>query len=268
MDAFNGVADTMLIPMAARIYVSKRFPEYFYDEVALSLEEKISKEVLSKIWQSSSEYAMLASVSRYYNFDEIITNFISKHEKCNIINLGAGLETVAFRMPKGQVIFYEIDLPEVIEKRKNILGVKENEHLIGMDFFTLQWMEKLDKSLPSLFIVSGVFQYFHEEKIIQFLSNLKKEFSNAELIFDATNEVGLKYANKYVKKTGNAQAEMYFYVNDGSAFVKKCNMTLIEQRSFYKTARKMLKRKLKFFTRIAMKVCDDGGRTIILHLKL
>lgn len=30
MNEFNGVADTMLIPMAARIYASKRFPEYFY----------------------------------------------------------------------------------------------------------------------------------------------------------------------------------------------------------------------------------------------
>ena len=30
MDEFNGVVDTMLIPMAARIYVSERLPEYFY----------------------------------------------------------------------------------------------------------------------------------------------------------------------------------------------------------------------------------------------
>ena len=38
MNEFNGVADTMLIPMAARIYASKRFPEYFYDKTALELE--------------------------------------------------------------------------------------------------------------------------------------------------------------------------------------------------------------------------------------
>ena len=29
--AFEGVADTRYIPLTARAYVSKRFPEYFYD---------------------------------------------------------------------------------------------------------------------------------------------------------------------------------------------------------------------------------------------
>lgn len=268
MNEFNGVADTMLIPMAARIYASKRFPEYFYDKTALSLEEKIPAETLEKIWKSSSEYTMLASVARYYNFDEMIKNFLARHEKCSIINLGAGLETTVSRLQADSTIFYEIDLPEVIEQRKSILGTKENEKLIGADLFTLEWAEQIDTSLPSLLIVSGVFQYFREEKIIRFLSGVKKRFPKGELIFDATNEIGIKYANKYVQKTGNTSAQMYFYVNDGLAFAQKCGVEIIEQRTFYTAARKMLKRKLKLYTRIAMKVCDDGGRTIILHLKL
>jgi len=268
MNEFNGVADTMLIPMAARIYASKRFPEYFYDETALSLEEKIPAKTLERIWKASSEYTMLASVARYYNFDGMIKNFLAKHEKCNIVNLGAGLETAVFRLQAVSTIFYEIDLPEVIEQRKNILGAKENERLIGADLFTLEWAEQIDTSLPSLLTVSGVFQYFREEKIVQFLSDVKKRFPKGELIFDATNDIGIKYANKYVQKTGNTSAQMYFYVNDAQAFAQKCGMELVDIRTFYTTARKMLKRKLKLYTRIAMKVCDDGGRTIILHLKL
>lgn len=268
MNEFNGVADTMLIPMAARIYVSKNFPEYFRDETALSLEEKIPADALGRIWKSSSEYTMLASVARYYNFDEMIKNFLARHEKCNIINLGAGLETAAFRLQASGAVFYEIDLPEVLELRKKILGAKENERLIAADLFSLGWVEHIDTSLPSLMIVSGVFQYFTEEKIISFLSEVKKHFPKGELIFDATNETGIKYANKYVRKTGNASAQMYFYVNDCPDFAKKCGMSLIEHRTFYTAARKILKRKLRFYTRIAMKVCDDGGRTVILHLKL
>ncbi|AIN93031.1 class I SAM-dependent methyltransferase [Treponema putidum] len=268
MNEFNGVTDTMLIPMAARIYVSKRFPEYFYDETALSLEDKIPEDALERIWKSSSEYTMLASVARYYNFDGMIKDFLAKYKRCNIINLGAGLETAIFRLQTDNAIFYEIDLPEVIEQRKNILSAKENERLIGADLFTLEWAEHIDTSIPSLLIVSGVFQYFREEKIVRFLSDVKKRFSKGELIFDATNEIGIKYANKYVQKTGNTSAQMYFYVNDGLAFAKNIGMELVEQRTFYTAARKMLKRKLKLYTRIAMKVCDDGGRTIILHLKL
>ena len=31
----NGVEDTLYIPLAARIYASEKFPEFFYDEKAL-----------------------------------------------------------------------------------------------------------------------------------------------------------------------------------------------------------------------------------------
>jgi len=268
MNEFNGVADTMLIPMAARIYASKHFPEYFYDATALSLEAKIPAGTFERIWKSSSEYTMLASVARYYNFDEMIQNFCAKHAKCNIVNLGAGLETAAFRLSTINASFFEIDLPEVIELRKHILDTRKNETLIGTDIFTLEWVSSIDTSSSTLLIVSGVFQYFREKNVLAFLSSIKERFPKGEVIFDATNAIGIKYANKYVRKTGNTSAQMYFYVDNGFAFAQKCGMQLLEQRPFYTVARKMLKRKLKLYTRIAMKVCDDGERTVILHLKL
>ena len=45
-------------------------------------------------------------------------------------------------------------------------------------------------------------------------------------------------------------------------------MKLIEERPFFGTARKQLKRKLKLYTRIAMKVVDEGARRVFLtHLR-
>lgn len=268
MNEFTGIADTMLIPMAARIYVSKHFPEYFYDAAALNLESRLPPSSLERIAQASSEYTMLASVARYYNFDAMIKKFLAQHKNGIIVNLGAGLETSAFRLEVPGTVFYEIDLPEVITLRKQMLGAKENEVLIEADMFALEWAKQIPADCTPLFIVSGVFQYFKQQEIRTFIAALKKIFPHGELIFDATNETGIKYANKYVRKTGNTSAQMYFYVNDSLAFARSCDTELLEQRTFYTDARKLLKRKLKLYTRIAMKVCDDGGRTIILHLKL
>ena len=269
MCSLQGIEDTLFIPMEARIYSSKYFPEYFYDEKALELEKKIPGNVLEKIRDGSSEYTMLASVARYYNIDLMAKNFIDQHvDKCNIVNLGAGLETISYRLNKPNVNFYEVDLPEPMEIRKKFIEAPENEVNISGVMFELKWTDEIDTMLPTLIIISGVFQYFHENDIVPFISKLKGIFPEGELIFDATNAIGIKYANKYVQKTGNTSAQMYFYVDDGSAFARKCDMELMEQRTFYTTARKMLKRKLKLYTRIAMKVCDDGGRTIILQLKL
>ena len=56
--AFEGVADTLYIPLAARVYVSKRFPEFFFDPKSLELEAAIPGNSIQK---GSSEYTMIAA---------------------------------------------------------------------------------------------------------------------------------------------------------------------------------------------------------------
>ena len=60
-DIFDGVEDTLYIPLIARIYVSERFPEFFYDDKALSLKQYIPKDYIEK---NADEYFNMASVCR------------------------------------------------------------------------------------------------------------------------------------------------------------------------------------------------------------
>ena len=147
MSKFEGVADTLYIPLTARIYVSEHFPEYFRDDKAVSLKSEMPYE---EIASKSSEYFQMAGACRFYNTDQMVKAFIDRHEKCNIINVGCGLETSYFRIkPDPQkAVFYEMDLPEVIKARRKVLGESENEVLIPGDMFDLAWTENIDKNLP------------------------------------------------------------------------------------------------------------------------
>ncbi|MDR2193380.1 MAG: class I SAM-dependent methyltransferase [Treponema sp.] len=265
MESLQGIAHTLFIPLAARVFASKKFPEYFYDEKSLSMEKYIPGDTIQK---KSSEYSFMASVARYYNMDNMVKSFIATHQKCNIVYLGAGLETAYYRLNNQSALFYEVDLPEVIDIRRSILGEHEHEILIGGDIFDTLWIHTINKSFPSLLIASGVFQYFTEDKVIRFIANIQANLKDVELIFDATNETGIKYANKYVKKTGNTNALMRFYVNDAVDFARKTDATLIEDRVFFTDARKLLSKKLGLYTRIAMRIVDNKKRAIILHLKI
>jgi O-methyltransferase involved in polyketide biosynthesis len=120
--------------------------------------------------------------------------------------------------------------------------------------------------LPTLLAAIGVFQYFKDDQVVQFISDLKKSFPSAELIFDATNKTGVKYANKYVKKTGNADAIIRFYIDDSVEFSEITKTKLIEERVFFTDARKILAKKLGLYTRIAMKIVDDKKRAVLVHL--
>ena len=268
MEKLDGVANTLYVPLYGRIYVSKKFPEYFYDEMALKIEEKFT----SGISKGSFEYTNMAYAARYYNMDKMIIKFIEEHKICNIVLLGIGLETAYDRITQkcgpGEVNYYGIDLPEVIEIRKNVFGKRKQEILIAGDMFEMKWKDQIDTSIPTLLIVSGVFQYFFEDKIIEFIKNLKKEFPYGELIFDtARKKTGLKFANWYIRRTGNLEALMHFYIEDSVDFSKKTDTILVEELIFFKDARELLRKKLKFITKLFMKIADYKRQALIIHLK-
>ena len=268
MNKFEGVANTLFVPLVARINISKQFPEYFYDEKALELEQYLPKDAD----KGASEYSNMASVARYFNMDKTVLEFAKRYTECNIVYLGAGLETAYDRLnekiERRMVHWYAADLPEVIEARKKVFGQRINETLIAGDMFKLEWVKEMDNSLPTLLIVSGVFQYFHEEEIVAFIKACGKVFSKGEILFDATSESGLKFTNWFIKRTGNASAIMYFGINDSKEFADKCGTQLLEEKTFFPDALQMLGKKLGFVTKVSMKVAEKKKQVIILRLKL
>ena len=133
---YNGVEDTLFIPLAARILISERYPKYFLDEKSLELK---NLEQVKSINKKTNEYLTFASVARYYVFDKIINNFINKNKDVNIVSLGVGLETMNYRIKDNNNKFYSIDFDKVIDLRLKILGKKENETLIKSDILDMKW---------------------------------------------------------------------------------------------------------------------------------
>jgi len=266
MEKFEGVANTLFVPLVARIAVSRAFPEYFIDPKALELEPFLPEGAD----KGSSQYTNMASVARYYNMDRMVASFAKAHEACNLVYLGAGLETAYDRLHASLpgALWYEVDLPEVIEARRKVFGEREGETTVPGDMFRMDWAKAVDASLPTLLIVSGVFQYFHEHEVIAFIQNCAAAFPGGEMIFDATSTSGLQFTNYFIKRTGNAGALMYFGVDDSAAFARKCGVGLLETRTFFPDALRQLGRKLSLVTRICMQVAERKRQALILHLKL
>ncbi len=266
MERFEGVANTLFVPLVARIYVSRRFPEYFMDKKAIELEKYLPDDAA----KGSSQYTNMASVARYFNMDRKVRAFAKSNKDCNVVYLGAGLETAYDRLSPElpDVKWYEADLPEVIDARRKVFGSRPNETLIPGDMFKMEWVREIDPSRPTLLIVSGVFQYFHEGEVVDFIKGCKASFPGGELVFDATNEDGLKFTNWFIKRTGNKSALMYFGINDSKAFAKKCGVVLLEEKTFFPEALSTLGKKLNLVSRVSMKVADDKKRVLILHMRL
>ncbi|MDP8162327.1 class I SAM-dependent methyltransferase [Pasteurella skyensis] len=263
----QSISNTLYIPLIGNIYTSKNFKELLFDEKALELEKIIPQNNIKEI---SDEYYYLASASRYYNMDLEIKSFIKKYPKCNIVNIGAGLDTSFYRIKSDTAVFYEIDLPPVINERRQVIPEQEKDIYIECSFLDVdKWIQEIkQKELPTLLIISGVFYYFKEKDIADFFTNIKNKFTHLEAVFDCNSQTALKGSNRYVKKTGN-NAPMYFYINDIKTYLNQLGMdiTLINEYMMYYHSRKILKR-TSLKTKIVMFISDLFKMVKIEHIKI
>ncbi len=61
---------------------------------------------------------------------------------------------------------------------------------------------------------------------------------------------------------------MFFGIDESEEFARKCRTVLLEEKTFFPDALKMLGRKLNLITRISMKIAERNKSVKILHLKL
>ncbi|PIE51396.1 conjugal transfer protein [Candidatus Fermentibacteria bacterium] len=264
----QSVSNTLYVPLAGNVYTSRNFKELLYDEKALELEKSMLKDDIQVL---NEEYYYLASSSRYYNMDLEIQSFIKEHGFCNIVNIGAGLDTSYYRTGSSEATFYEIDLPAVIEERSRLMAEQENDVYIACSFLNVdEWVKLIkNRELPTLLIFSGVFYYFREEVINQFFREIKNKFSFCEAVFDCNSRIALRISNRYVRKTGNKSAPMYFYVDNINSYLKKLNLniTSIKEYMMFKYSRKILKR-ASIGTKIKMCVSDMFRMVKIEHIRI
>lgn len=267
MSNLGEVSETLYVPMGGRIYASERFPNVFYDSKALELKLCIPKEALND--KRQSQYTFMASASRCKNIDNCIKHFLKRNPSGIIVELGCGLETTYFRMDNGQARWYELDLPEVIKFRKNIIPCQERMTLLKASAFDVNWMDSLSKTVgrhPVLFVASGVFQYFEEDQVLQLFRDLQR-FQNAQIVFDAVSRLGMNGTRKYMKQLGRDSAVMYFYCNKASKLVAKTGQGIyvINEKDFYRSINKT---GMNFMTRISMTVSDCMHMVKVVELRL
>ncbi|MHC1591219.1 MAG: class I SAM-dependent methyltransferase, partial [Candidatus Helarchaeales archaeon] len=153
--------------LVARARFSKEMNNDFKDELAEVIVEKLGIN-LDETELASEEAVQLGCVARAMTIDTMIKEFLMKHPRATIVNIGAGLDTTFFRVDNGLLMFYNLDLPDVAEIRQGIIPDSPRQKTIGRSAFDHGWMDeiKFEPDSGIFFFASGVFQYFPEEKLL------------------------------------------------------------------------------------------------------
>ena len=137
------VAETLLIPLYMRAKESSRNNPILYDKTEVGC------------------------VVRGWYFDCAVRRFIKTHSHPVVVNVGCGLDTRFQRIGDGKAVFYDLDLPEVIALRRELIPEQAGNAYIAASLLETDWMDDLLRKHPDaqfIFIVEGVLMYFYASR--------------------------------------------------------------------------------------------------------
>jgi len=191
------VQKTLFLPLWGRAFETKKEKPLLRDRIALEIIEKVDYDFAS-ITKNIAVLSQVAWIMRSIYIDAVIKDFLEKHPKATIVNIGCGMDTTFDRIDNGLLLWYDLDLPDVIELRRKFIEESERRKFISASFLDAGWLKEIIVEDSVLIIAAGVFYYFEEDEVKAFLKRLADIFPQCEIFFDACSPRGREIANKRV----------------------------------------------------------------------
>lgn len=214
----NSVQETLMIPLLGRKICTEAFPELYKDETAVKLCEMVDydfSELEKKAQSTFYRFGALEAAMRNLDIRYEIEDYLKTHPNASIVNMGCGLDSTGRAVDNDTVKIYNVDFPDIIKVREEMLPNGDREVSIGTDLNDLTWLNQIDGTGGVVFFATGVFHYLTTSQVKQLVLTIEKQFPGARLVFDTVGTLGHKLMMKGVLKNfGITDVSGYFHVND------------------------------------------------------
>ncbi len=258
------VEETLLLPLWGRAYeTGKKNPR---------LIDKKAVEIMNKLDYDFSEIAKTQSLSQHgwvgrsMHTDKLLHEFIEKYPEATILNIGCGMDTTFSRVDNGKIMFYELDLPDVIELRKNFYTDSDRHISIASSCLDTEYFKQIKVKNGLMILAGGVFMYFTEEQMKTFFKQIADYFPESELYFDALTHKGFNVAKKQVLKKGGMDMNFEGWSIKSAKEIESWDsrIELISYKPMYKGVKQGIPLKHKILLSITDMI-NMGG---MVHLKI
>lgn len=210
----NTIQETLIIPLFGRFVCSERFPALFSDPEAKRLCDSLDYDFAEKRKKMESPaglFGALEVAQRQYDLRCEIEAYLRDHPRAAVVNLGCGLDDMFSKVDNGLCRGYNIDLPDVIAVRDELLPAGEREENIPCDLNDFSWMDRIDTSGGAVFFAAGVFYYFKTADVKALFSAMEKRFPGGVLVFDSCNKRGARMMRStWLKEAGITDVNAFF----------------------------------------------------------
>jgi len=109
----GNVQKTLFLPLWGRAFESQKENPLLVDKTALEIIDKVDHD-FSVMARKISELTRIGWIMRSICADEVVKAFLGKYPLATIVNLGCGLDTTFDRVDNGTLVWYDLDLPDVV----------------------------------------------------------------------------------------------------------------------------------------------------------
>ena len=268
----NTVQETLILPLYSRKLCTELYPNLYRDETAAHLLDLIDYDFSEAEKNSHSlmqRFGALEVAMRQSDLAFEVQAYLKKHPSAAVVNLGCGLDNTGRACDNGRCKIYNLDFPDVIALRQQLLPAGEREENIPCDLKDSAWFDRIDASGGAVFFASGVFYYSLSEQVKGLVLKMANVFPGGVLVFDAANRTAVKMIAKTWLKSAKIQdVGAYFAVSDAAKEIGAWDSRLrVTSRGYMLGYNDLKDPSVSGFFRFLAKVGDNGMKMQIVKIR-
>ena len=191
--------ETLLITLYAKAQPDNTL---FFDPMAQDILNRVDYDFA----QLKVPYKTVVLVcQRAKKMDAVTRDFLGENPSGVVLQLGCGLDSRFWRVDNGQVNWYDLDMPPVVELRSQFFPESERYHMISSSVTDLEWIDTVAANgRPVLVVAEGLLMYLDEADVRRLVLRLRETFPGCRLIADVFSRLTARSATGHpsLKQTG------------------------------------------------------------------
>jgi len=193
------VQQTLFIPLAGRAAETRKKRPLLRDPKAVEIVESVDFDAD----KYGRDWGGAVTVLRTAIFDWWVRAFLAEHPAGTVVEIGTGLNTRFDRVDNGQVHWFDLDLPDTIELRRNFFADTGRRRMIAASILDEDWLPAVAQSQgPYFFVADGVLVYLPEDQVMAALARIAARFPGALIVLDTYPKRTFDQQHKLVARKG------------------------------------------------------------------
>lgn len=181
IEELKSVPETLLYPLKSRYVETKKKNGVIRDPLSVEILDALDYDhTRSNLYPISQIGACVRTII----FDEQVGRFLASFPDGIVVNIGCGLDTRFPRVDNGQVLWFDLDLPEAIALRRKFFEETPRHRFIAFSALDPSWAEAVPKGRPTLFVIEGLSFYFTENENQAMLKIIQDNFPGSECLIE------------------------------------------------------------------------------------